>query len=504
MKANIDLIMVCAGSQGPADKMHVPLGLIYIGSELRRNGYDVKIWHLLPGEFETTLLEICEREPLWIGLSVLSGMTTLHAVRFSKRIKEELPRVPVVWGGHHTSAVPKECLRENYVDFVVHGEGEDTAVELSDALFSNSEFTGILGLGFKGPDGSPLVNASRPLEKNLDRYKLSWELVNLQDYMNGDNSGKMPISFYSSRGCPYKCTFCSTPLYTGKSYRTHSPEYVISNLSYLKSQYGFNSVFFCDDNFMLKSGRGMEIIQRLEKIGITVDTLDLRLNQLDENMLRGFKDHGVQGLFFGFESGNDRILTLMKKGIDIAHIKRKVKLINQFGVTAWASGIIGVPTETRQEVYKTIDLAMWLRDNLPEGSTASTYRYMPLPKTELLTLAVQEGFEYPTSQEDWRWIDPIGPHYEMKRWVKWVMPEDEEYLSLVQELSRNRMLDYVHRRSLLVNSVNNFFVRRARVKVASRKLKMDLELKCFELARDIYSLMLYGKRLGLKSDAIQR
>jgi radical SAM superfamily enzyme YgiQ (UPF0313 family) len=138
----------------------------------------------------------------------------------------------------------------------------------------------------------------------------------------------------------------------------------------------------------------MEIIQRLEKIGITVDTLDLRLNQLDENMLRGFKDHGVQGLFFGFESGNDRILTLMKKGIDIAHIKRKVKLINQFGVTAWASGIIGVPTETRQEVYKTIDLAMWLRDNLPEGSTASTYRYMPLPKTELLTLAVQEGFEY--------------------------------------------------------------------------------------------------------------
>jgi radical SAM superfamily enzyme YgiQ (UPF0313 family) len=240
MKANIDLIMVCAGSQGPADKMHVPLGLLYIGSALERNGYDVKIWHLLPEEFDDALPKIQAREPLWVGLSVLSGMTTYWAATYSKRIRATMPETPIAWGGPHASALPLACAREPYIDYVVRGEGEVTAVELSEALLSGGDVREIAGLGFKTAEGKPFVNELRPLVEDLDQYELNWELLDLRQYQQTSykqTAGKQSVSFFSSRGCPYKCAFCSTPRYTGKSFRAHSPAFVERNLRYLKERY---------------------------------------------------------------------------------------------------------------------------------------------------------------------------------------------------------------------------------------------------------------------------
>ncbi|MDI6792567.1 MAG: radical SAM protein [bacterium] len=495
--------MVCAGSQGPSDKAHIPLGLIYVGSALERNGYNVKIWHLLPEEFEDALPEIRGRQPLWVGLSVLSGMTTFYAAQLSRRIREEIPKTSIVWGGHHASAVPDECIRKDYIDYVIHGEGEETAVEFSDALLSSSDLSGILGLGFKDKNRCSIVNSKRPLAEDLDRYELNWELVNVRNYMNRNSQGKIPMTFYSSRGCPYKCAFCATPLYTGKSFRAHSPEFVTKNLFYMKETYGFDSVFFADDNFMLDANRGLEIIRRLTEGGVSVDTLDVRLNQLNEEILAKFRDYGVCGVFFGYESGNDRILTLMNKGIDVDYIKKKVILLKEYNIVCWASGIVGIPTETREEMYETIDFSMWLRDTLPEGSTVSVYRYMPLPKTKLLELAIQKGFQYPTCSEDWRKIDPIGPYYKME-WIPWITEQDEAFIVAVQETSRTKMLNYIYKHNFIANSINNIFVRHIRSRVRKRKLRFDWELRLFEVMRDIYGKLRFGKIAGFKSQAVKR
>jgi radical SAM superfamily enzyme YgiQ (UPF0313 family) len=502
MKECIDLIMVCAGSQGPTDKSHIPLGLLYVGSALERAGFDVKVWHLLPDEFESALIDISKRKSLWIGLSVLSGMTTYHAAKLSKRIKELIPASSIVWGGHHASAVPAECLKERYVDYVICGEGEDTAVELTKALCASADLSAVLSLGYKATDGTPILNKNRPLVEDIDQYEINWELLDISDYINPGINGKIPMSFYSSRGCPFQCTFCATPLYTGSSFRAHSPEFVLKNLVYMKDKYNFNSVFFSDDNFMIDPDRGLKIIRLLREEDISVDTLDVRLNQIDQQILSEFKNYGVSGIFFGYESGSERILKLMNKGMDLSHIKRKVELIAKSGIDVWASGIMGVPTETRQEVYETIDFSMWLRDKLPGRSTVSVYRYMPLPKTRLLQLAIEEGFPYPENSEDWKKIDPIGPYFNMQSWLKWLTPEDERYLAIVQELSRNKMLNYMHGNFVLADTVNNLFVRRARSKLASRKLSWDIEFKTFELMRDIYSRVRYGKSLGIKSEAL--
>lgn len=501
---NIDLIMPCAGSQGKIDKSHVPLGLIYVGSSLASHGYYVKIWHLLPEEFNEAVTSIKKRRPLWVGISVLSGMTTLHAATISLILKKELPETPVIWGGHHPSAVPEDCLRETYIDLVVIGEGEITAVELSDALLNEENLAKIMGIGYKDESGNKIINESRPLIKDLDNLELRWDLINLQDYCFRWTNGKAPISFYSSRGCPFKCAFCSTPSYTGSIYRAHSPEYVVSHLSFLKRRYGFNSVFFADDNFMLQQKRGSEIITRLSSKGISVDTVDIRLNQMDDDILKMFKYHNVTGIFFGYESANNRILKLINKGIDLNLIKEKTIKLNEYNISVWASGIIGFPTETRDELYQTIDFSNWLRDNLPSGSVVSIYRYMPLPKTKLLELALQEGFIYPKTSIDWRKIDPIGPYYSMSEWIKWITPEDERYFALVQELSRNKMLNYISHKSTLVNYINNLFVFWVRKQIKMRNHKWSFVLNLFDFARNTYSIIRYGRITGYKSQAIKR
>jgi len=500
MKGKVDLVMVCAGMQGPNDKSHVPLGLLYVGTQLKLAGYDVAIRHLLPEEFDAGISAIRAHNPLWVGLSVLSGMTTYYAAELSRRIKTEIPGTPVIWGGHHASAVPLQCLAADYIDYVIVGEGELTAVEFSDTLLQGGDMSKVQGLGWKSLDGQIHLNSARPLIEDLDSLELDWELLDMTQYNSGCSRGYRNVGFFSSRGCPYRCAFCTTPTYTGKSYRAHSVEFVLRHLSYLRERYGYNGVFFSDDNFIFNQERSLEIIRRLAARGIKVNTLDVRVNQLNEKVVKSFADFGVSGVFFGFESGSDRILKLVRKGITVEEIKVKARLLNKFGICAWASSIIGLPTETREEAYATIDLGMWLRDNLAENSVVCNYRYMPLPNTPLLDLAVKEGFPYPMTPEEWKVIDPIGPYYSSP-WIKWMTPDDAKYFAWMQELGRARMFDFVRAAPLVPKIVHNFFARRFRVQALKRRSSMGLDMRAYCLMRDLYEIAVYGRRRRLISQA---
>ncbi len=498
----VELVMVASGCQGDADRRHLPLGLLYVGSALKRAGRDVSIFHLLPRDFEEYARGLRTRNPLWVGLSVLSGMTTFHAVQLTRLIKKASPSCPVAWGGHHPSAVPEQCLEDRDVDYVVIGEGEEAAVELTECLAGGGDPSGVANVGSKS-GGVIRVNPVRTPQADLDRYELDWSLLPLEAYRFRTATGRVPVGFYSSRGCPFTCSFCATPAATGRAFRVHSPEYVVRNLETLRSEHGFNAVWFSDDNFMLREERGLEILRRLARAGIATDTLDMRLDQMKEPVLEEFRDLGVRGLFFGYESANDRVLEILSKGHDEALIRQRAEWLARYQLNVWASGIIGVPTETREEVARTLELAMDLRDLFAEGSTVSTYRYMPLPGTPLLEEAVRAGFRRPASSAEWRAIDPIGPHYAMSPWLPWMTPEDETQYAWIQELGRSGMFSMRRRNFFAINAVNNFFVRRLRRKAQAGRLRRDIDVRAFELCRDAYTLLRHGRRLGLRSRAVE-
>ena len=494
---NIDLVTITPGSQGEMDIKHIPLGILYVGSNLKNHGYNVKLHHILPKEIDIAVKNISNRKPLWIGFSVLSGMTTYWAAIASKKFKMLCPDIPIVWGGHHATLCAQECLLEDYVDIVSRGEGELTSIELSEALLDSNSYTddlnNIEGISFKTNQQQIIHNKNKSLIENLDDLQLDFSLLNMDNYIS--KGGRKTISFFSSRGCPFNCAFCSTPKVFDRTYRFHSEEYVVEKLDHLKNKYGINTIYFSDDNFYLNKKRAKRIIERLGGEGLQCATLDVRLDQLEEEDLQFFKANNVSGLFFGWESGNDRLLRLMRKKISIDQIREKAELIERHEIISWGSGIILLPTESFEEVMNTIRFSIELRKML-KGSTIGVFRFIPLPKTDLTHLAISEGFKLPSSQEDWKRIDPLEPFYKVE-WIPWYTKEMDLKFRYVQELSRHNISLYI--RDGTLSKVKNFFAERINKRVTHLSFQNLWEKKVYEFLLRCYSLFTSKKIRPIKT-----
>jgi len=484
---NIDLITITPGSQGDVDRKHIPLGILYVGSNLKKQGYNVQLHHILPKEIDITAKNISHGKPLWIGFSVLSGMTTYWSAIASRKFKMLCPDIPIVWGGHHATLCAKECLEEDYVDIVIKGEGELTSLELSEALLDPKadmeHLKNVKGISFKTNQKEVIHNQDRNLIENLDTLPLDFSLLNMDSYINKEN--RRIISFFSSRGCPFNCAFCSTPKFFDRSYRFHSEEYVMEKIDNLKKKHGINTIYFSDDNFYLNKKRARRIIERLREGGVQCATLDVRLDQLEEEDLHFFKVNHVVGLFFGWESGNDRLLKLMRKQLSIDQIREKAELIQRHDITSWGSGIILLPTESFEETMNTVRFSIELRKRL-KGSTIGVFRFIPLPKTDLTHLAISEGFKLPSSQEDWKIIDPLEPFYKVD-WIPWYTQEMDLKFRYVQEFSRHNISVYI--RDGIRGRVKNYFTDR----INKRMIRLDFqnlwEKKVYEILLKLYALI---------------
>ena len=483
----IHLVMITAGTGGEADKKHPPLGLLYVGGALKKAGFDVSIHHLLPSEMENCVQELVKDKPLFIGFSVLTGVTTYYAAVMSKRIKEENNEIPIVWGGQHSSLMVQQCLSEDFIDMVCIGEGEETAVELAKALDTRKPLDNILSVGFK-KGRNIVINDPRPRIKELDKLNLNWSLLDVESY-SIQSPGKKTFSFYSSRGCPFSCGFCSSTKFYGRIWRCHSEAYVMEHLMYLKNRYGFNSIFFSDDNFMVDKNRAYKILGAMAKQGISCDTLDVRVDAIDDSVLSRFEDYGVSGVFFGWESGNDRLLKLMNKGITTEEIFSRARLLAKHpDINVWASGIVSLPTETRQEMNGTIDMALELHRNLPNG-TVGIFQYMPLPGTELLRLAVKDGFEIPIRTEDWRIADPQTKFYSAS-WLDWLTDEDARDLRTMQHLFREYMFNAGRTAWPVARMLNSAFLSLFRLRVKKRIFKFTIDMWLYKHLRNWYQGLL--------------
>lgn len=223
--------------------MHVPIGCLHVGSALKNAGYDVKIVHCTELEIDKYVDEIVRINPLWVGFSVITGPQTMHSAWMSKKIKAQCD-VPIVWGGIHPSALPKQCLEEDYIDMVVIGEGEDTSIELTQRLESKKRLEGCRGLGFtvmKNGVTKPCINTRRPFINDLDadRYRLIFELLNIPSYLFNASAGKYRkiFTYKSSRGCPFNCSFCYNKGFNMQRWRAKSAQRVIEDIDYLKQNY---------------------------------------------------------------------------------------------------------------------------------------------------------------------------------------------------------------------------------------------------------------------------
>jgi len=411
----------------PVDRKAIPpIGLLYVGNSLKMHGYDVQIFHLIPDEITKYAKKIVKKNPIFVGFSVVTGNQVKFSLQLSREIKK-ISDVPIVWGGPHPSIFPIYCLKEKSIDIVIRGEGEESSAELANALKEKKDLKEIKGIGYKRGE-KIILTEERELIRDLDAYKADWNLIKIKDYLQPQTlwDCKKVLVYVSSRGCPHNCAFCYNLILNKRVWRCHSKEFVISDIERLKAEHDVDGVLFYDDNFFVNRKRVFEIINKIKLPW----GAELRLDYVNEKLGEKLKETDVKCLLFGTESGSDRCLKLMNKGVTVKDTIRSAKILKTIpDFHPKHSFILGIPTETWEETQMTIDLIVELHE-IDDRSLFTVGPFLPYLKTPLYDLAVKNGFKPP--MDNWEKMDRWTGELELS-WLDWA---DRRTFLLIRNYSK--------------------------------------------------------------------
>lgn len=359
-----------------------PLGLAYIAAVLEKNNYEVKILDLAVNRFtKESLVKFIENySPGIIGFNSTTP-TTNQVYGIIKDLKNEFKEIMFVLGGVHASALPDEAMR--YADIVVRGEGEITFLELVRAIekkkFKHRDLKKIKGISFKYKNKN-IHNPNRELIENLDELPFpARHLLNLNKY-HFFGARKHPLTnIFTSRGCPYGCKYCNKNVF-GRKFRARSVESVLDEIDLLVSK-NVKELHVSDDTFNLDKKRANKICLEIKKRGYDLTIFPhngIRVDSVDRELLKNMKDCGFYAMIYGVESGDQRILDNINKGIKIEQVLKAFKITKKFDFETWAFFIFGLPGETLETARKTINLAIKLDPDI-----AKFHILVPYPGTEV-------------------------------------------------------------------------------------------------------------------------
>jgi len=359
-----------------------PLGTLYVAASLRQAGHEVRF---LNGAFRSRseiLAELQEFAPRLVGLYA-TAFGWPKAVAAAEDVRRLLPGAYIVAGGPFPTWAGAQCLREApALDAVAIGEAEDTLVQLAARLERDEDLAGVAGLAFRG-GGEIVENPARPLNLDLDRLPFP-----ARDLLGDARAYVPPPATYrrapvavmiTSRGCNRRCIFCfQMDRERRHGIRCRSVDSVIAEIRGLIAE-GYREIKFLDDTLAADRARALEIARR-----IRAERLDIAwfasacVHQVDEELLRAFRRAGCWAVLFGAESGVQKNLDALRKGITLEQTRRAVRAAKAAGLRVHTPFIFGIPGETYAEGLETIRFACELDPDL-----ASFHALTPFPGSEL-------------------------------------------------------------------------------------------------------------------------
>lgn len=381
-------------------KPRMPSSFIYLGTVLRKKGYDpVIVDTRVDQNYKEKIIEHL-KDSIAVGITTMTGQQILFALGLAKFVRENNPNVKIIWGGVHPSLLPVQTIENPLVDILVRKEGENILPELIQAIEKNPknpDYSLINGITFKDGSGKIISNPDAPLVDLKELSSPDWTLIDWQKYRIFD--------VQSGRGCPHQCTYCYNIMFNQRRWRPKPPEKVVAEIEEIITKYGVKEINFIDDNFLTDMERARKIMREFISRGLNftwrtncrVDYFD----RFDLEFLRLAHRAGLRELQFGCESGSQRILDLIKKDISIEQIKKAVTMAKDAGIQAQCSFMIGFPWETKEDNKKTFDLIDKLRKMDPKILINMIAIYTPYPGSELFETAQQFGYCPPKSLERW-------------------------------------------------------------------------------------------------------
>ncbi len=377
----------------------IPYTFLPLAAYLLKYGHKVRILDTQVEDYQDVNLNDFDV----VGITTLTGPQIKNAVNLARYVKQKSPTIPVVFGGVHPTLTAKQAIRNNFIDVICLGEGEQTFLELVEAIEKKKPLSEIRGIIFK--NGEQLFETPRRDFIDLnDIPMLPYHLLKLDRY---EEFSKHPFRFYmeTSRGCPHRCAFCYGQRMHNRKWRAKTAQRVLDEIEYLVKNYKVDELWFADDEPATSKKRFAEICNGLIDRNLKVKwTIGLRCNygaKYEVEFFELLKKAGCDTVFYGVESGSVKMLEIIKKDITIDQIVESVRRTKQAGINCSINFITGIPGETEEDLKATFSLIDKLRAVYPEVHLVSANVYTPLPGTDLLDVAMANGFVPPASLEQW-------------------------------------------------------------------------------------------------------
>ena len=454
---------------------HFPLGILQAAALVVKNTPVVFLDQRIEKGWKKSLEKQLNAEPLCVALTSMSGNQIRYALTASRLVKEINPRVPVVWGGLHASMLAEQTLNEPSIDIVVRGEGEETFRQVVEALKSGQGMEKVHGVSWR-TNGNVNHNPDRPFLDLEQVPEVPYQLVDVKDYLPEFRSVPS-LNVETSRGCPNRCAYCYNYQYNRCTWRSQSPSRVLDRLRYAVDHLGVRGFYLTDDNFFARVSRGLEIARRIREErfgiqwqlqGVEISTV-MEMSKKDLDLLRA---SGCVRFSFGADSGSDRILQRLKK----KHRARDIIEVNQrlaaYDITIYYSFLSGIPTETGDDLKKTVDMLLTLVDGNHNARVSPLYNYFPFPGAPLYEEIVsQHGYLAPERLEDWETVDYGATNID---YVSRGMQEQLERLYLPSLFLDRKFHEYNTRSWLRI--LSDVYRPLARFRIKNRYFRFPLEM----------------------------
>ncbi len=357
-----------------------PLGLAFIAGALHKAGHEVYVidsiceapynFNLFYDDLYTNGLsvqEIIDRiEPDTdiIGINCMFSFNWMSDRHIIDRIHEKYPRIKIITGGEHATALPQHSLATSKgLLACVLGEGEETVVDLVNAIETFRDLKDVPGIVYKNEFGDIITNPRRDRKQDVENIaRPYWDIFPTDKYFEhklyyGVNKEGRTLPVMATRGCPYQCTFCSSANMWGTRYYMREPESVIEEIKYYKDKYKVNNIDFFDLTAIIKRAWILKFCKLLieENLNITWQIpAGTRAEVIDEEVAYYLKKAGCTHITYAPETGSEEMLKLIKKRLNLKKMIRSIKASHKMGMNVKLNMIISFPEETHKSIWQTI------------------------------------------------------------------------------------------------------------------------------------------------------
>lgn len=339
--------------------------------------------------------EIKLYNPQLIGMGVLTPNYEF-TINLCRSIKQKFPNIKIILGGIHASLFPEKTLKNKCVDYVSLGEGEKSLHDFLYAYNNGLSLENVKSIGYKANNKLHITDFNTEFI-DMDKIgELDYSVIDIEKYLEyaKRQSGYKAIGYVASRGCAFNCSFCVDGNHKSiiRKWRALSPALLVKYIKNWKEKYGIEGVWFKDSTFSVNKKWTVEFCKLLIEEDLNIKwSCNSRVDCVDEERIELMSKAGCETIWFGVESGSERIIKLMNKRINKAQVIEAFKLCEKYGVRAWANFMIGVPTETVEDIEKTFNFAMELKKQSNVDNLHITI-YTPFPGTPLYKAYHDEDF----------------------------------------------------------------------------------------------------------------